>query len=128
MKSKKSDFIVSRIRAEILDGTRVPKPKAESYEIKGWGFRRKEPALVYFIPNRRKPENPWEKGITETEFVEAYDRLCEAGEFTRKWFNISIPKCAKEGGCNFTTIGGIFDLLGEASYSGKGVYERKLHT
>ena len=128
MKSKKSGFIVSRIRAEIPNGARVQRPKAEPYKIKGWGSRRKEPALVYFIPNRCNPAYPFEKGITETEFVEAYNRLCETGELTRKWFEKALPKCAKEGGCNFTTIGEIFVLLGEAFHSGLGVYKRKLHT
>jgi len=36
------------------------------------------------------------------------------------WFDQYLSKCAAEGGCNFTTIGGIFILLGEAYYAGPG--------
>jgi hypothetical protein len=38
------------------------------------------------------------------------------------WFDHSMTVCAKEGGCNFTTMGGIFVLLGYAKYSDRGVY------
>lgn len=128
MSNRKSESIVSRIRAEITEGRCIPKPQAEPYRIKGWGRRRNEPALVYFIPNRTNTASPpYEKGITETEFEKAYSRLCETGEFTRQWFEKELDKCAKEGGCNFTTIGGIFVLLDEASYAGRGVYKRKEH-
>ena len=128
MKGKRSVSIVSRIQAEIPEGACIPKPKTKSYKIKGWAHRRNEPALVYFIPNRSNQAYPHEKGITETEFEEAYNQLCETGEFTREWFQLSLAKCAAEGDCNFTTIGGIFVLLDEASHSESGGYRRKLHT
>ena len=128
MSNRKSESIVSRIRAEITEGRCVPRPQAEPCRIKGWGCRRNEPALVYFIPNRGNPAYPHEKGITETEFEKAYSRLCETGEFTRHWFNQALAECAKEGGCNFTTIGGIFVLLDETSYDDEpGVYKKKEH-
>ncbi|MDE0512593.1 MAG: hypothetical protein OXI88_12490 [Gammaproteobacteria bacterium] len=117
--------ITDRIRAEIHTGAMVPKPSApESYRIKGWGRRRGEQALVYFIPSRGNPNYPHEKGITETEFELAWQHLLQAGEITRRWFNGKLPACAREGSCNFTTIGGIFELLGEASYSSRGTYRR----
>ena len=120
-----SKSITDRIHAEIHAGAMVPKPSApESYRIKGWGRRRGEPALVYFIPNRGNPNYPHEKGVTETEFERAWHQLIRAGEFTRQWFNRELSGCAREGGCNFTTIGGIFELLGEASYSSQGIYRR----
>lgn len=125
MSNRKSESIVSRIRAEVTEGRCVPKPQAEPYRIKGWGRRRNEPALVYFIPNRSNSAYPHEKGITETEFKKAYSRLCETGEFTRQWFNQALAKCAKEGDCNFTTIGGIFVLLDEASCAEPGVYKKE---
>ena len=128
MKGKKQRSIVDRIRAEIPDDEHIPKPNTESYKIKGWGRRRNEPALVYLIPNHSNPAYPYEKGITETEFEKAYNQLHKTGEFTRPWFNQALAECAKEGGCSFTTIGGIFCLLGEASYSERGVYKRKSHT
>ena len=123
MKGKKSGSIVSRIRAEIPEGACIPKPIAKPYKVKGWRHRRNEPALVCF-----NPASPHPKGITETEFEKAYNQLCETGEFTRQWFQRSLSKCADEGSCNFTTIGGIFVLLDEASHSESGVYRRKLHT
>ena len=125
MSNRKSESIVDRIRAEIPEGKCVPKPKTKPYRIKGWGCRRNEPALVYFIPNRGNRDYRHEKGITETEFEKAYSRLCETGKFTRQWFNQALAKCAKEGSCNFTTIGGIFMLLDEASYDEPGVYKKK---
>lgn len=122
-----SQSILNRIRREIPDGTAIPKPKtSEPYYTKGWGRRRSEPALVYFIPNRGNPDYPHEKGITETEFKRAYDQLNRSGQFSRKWFNEALAECAKEGGCNFTTIGGVFELLGEASYSSPGIYKKTL--
>jgi hypothetical protein len=32
-----------------------------------------------------------------------------------------MTACAKEGGCNFTTIGGVFEVLGYAKYE-RGMY------
>ena len=125
MSNRKSESIVGRIRAEVTEGRCVPKPQAEPYRIKGWGRRRNEPALVYFIPNRSNPHYRHEKGITETEFEKAYSRLCETGEFTRQWFKKALAECEKEGSCNFVTIGGIFMLLDEASYDERGVYKKK---
>ena len=125
MNHKRSQLILNRIRAEIPDGTAIPKPNTSMpYRTKGWGRRRGEPALVYFIPNRNNPDYPYETGITETEFERAYNQLIHSGEFNRKWFDTTLAGCAKEGGCNFTTIGGIFQLLGEASYSSAGTYRK----
>ena len=122
-----SGTILSRIRIEIPDGTVLPKPKtSQPYYTKGWGRRRGEPALVYFIPNRGNPKNPYEKGITETEFKLAYNKLNISGEFKRKWFNQVLAECAKEGSCNFTTIGDVLELLEEASYSSPGIYKKTL--
>ena len=127
MSYKKSQSILNRIRTEIPDGTAIPKPAtSEPYNTKGWGRRRDEPALVYLIPNRSNSDYPYQKGITETEFQRAYSQLNQTGEFTRKWFETELAGCDREGGCNFTTIGGIFELLGEASYSSPGIYKKTL--
>ena len=116
--------IVNRIRIEIPDGAAIPKPNSGGAFIKGWGYRRGEPALVYSMPNHKNPTSPHQKGITESEFKRAYHQLDQAGKFTRRWFETELPRCNKEGSCNFTTIGGIFKLLGEASYSGQGSYSK----
>ena len=118
-------MIVERIKAAISFGTVIPKPEAKAdFVVKGWGKRRGESALIYFIPNHRDSNKPHQKGITESEFEKAFSELLSSGAFTRHWFNQFLSNCAKEGACNFTTIGGIFGLLGEAAYSGRGVYER----
>ena len=119
-----SQSISDRIRKEIPEGTVIPKPKtSERHRTKGWGRRRGEPALVYLIPNHGNPSHPHEKGITETEFERACNQLNQSGEFSSKWFNEVLTGCAREGSCNFTTIGGVFELLGEASYSSPGIYK-----
>jgi hypothetical protein len=103
-------------------GTVIPKPEAKGdFTIKGWGRRRGQPALIYFIPNHTNPQKPHEKGINTSEWEQAYRQLVRTGEFTRKWFYANLD-CADEGSCNFTPIGGIFSLLGLATYEGKGVY------
>jgi hypothetical protein len=45
-------------------------------------------------------------------------------EFTKQWFNEHMPRCAAEGSCNFTAIGGIFTLLDLAVLNRKGLYRK----
>jgi hypothetical protein len=119
-------MIANRIRRSISSGTVIPKPEATAdFVVKAWGQRRGEPALIYCIPNHQEPGKPYQKGVTESEIERAFAELRSSGEFTRAWFNNHLVKCAKEGGCNYTTIGGLFELLGEARYSSRGVYERR---
>ena len=102
----------------------IPKPQARSeFKVKGWGTRRGQRALIYTIPNHSNPAFPHEKGVTCAEWEQAYARLLSTGEFTKPWFDNSMPACGKEGSCNFTTIGGIFELLGHASYADRGRYK-----
>ena len=104
-------------------GTIIPKPEATAaFKIKGWGERRGEPALIYWIPNHKNPNKPLAKGVTVSEFERAHAEIIATGQFTRAWFNFNLGLCAKEGGCNFTTIGGIFELLGLARYASRGTY------
>ena len=108
-------------------GTVIPKPESENdFTVKGVGMRRGKAALVYRIPtnNLEKYPHGHEKGVTFEEFHKAYTVLQKTSSFTREWFDKNLPECAKEGGCNFTTIGGIFELLGIASYSAPGTYTR----
>ncbi|WP_426178202.1 hypothetical protein [Massilia sp. TWR1-2-2] len=115
-------MILDKIQS-LKNGTTIPKPKATAdFKIKGWGIRRGEPALTYWVPNHKSPGKPLVKGITVTEFTRAYDQLRENSSFTRTWFNINLDTCAKEGSCNFTTLGGIFQLLGVAHYARPGTY------
>jgi hypothetical protein len=115
-------MLIQRIKA-LQDGTVIPKPEATAdFRIKGWGRRRGEAALIYRIPNHRSPDSCLEKGITVTEFERAYAELQASGQLTRTWFNSNLPAAAKEGGCNYTTIGGVFNLIGVAQYGARGKY------
>lgn len=117
--------ILAELEKRIATGTVIPKPQAKgSFKVKGWGKRRGEPALIYMVPNRKTPSRPYQKGITQSEWTAAFDRLRSAGEFSREWFKAAMPLCAKEGDCNFTTIGGIFQLLGYADYE-RGAYRSR---
>jgi hypothetical protein len=110
----------------ISPGTVIPKPEAKSnFTVKGWGKRRDDDALIYFVPNNSNPNKPYQKGVNLGEWDQAFRQLWEGGTFTRHWFDSNMPRCSKEGGCNFTTIGGVFQLLGVAKYASRGVYVRQ---
>lgn len=115
-------MLIKRIQALPQD-TIIPKPKAvANFKIKGWGVRRGEPSMIYWIPNHKDLSNPSEKGITISEFERAYIEIMTSRKFTRAWFNANLIACAKEGSCNFTTIGGVFVLLGFMRYASRGIY------
>ena len=116
-------MIEKRIKAVAPPGTTIPKPHArKSFRVKGDGVRRGRPALIYTIPNHREPARPHEKGVTYAELDRAYAQLQRTGELTTAWFQAHLPGCYGEGSCNFTTVGGLFELLGEAEYEGRGRY------
>ena len=117
--------ILDRIEKKATTGTVIPKPEAHgNFVVKGWGKRRGQRAFIYTIPNHRDPEHPYEKGINKSEWIKAFDQLMKAGQFSSQWFKSNMADCNKEGYCNFTTIGGIFELLGDAKYYKRGVYKR----
>jgi len=65
--------ILENIFTNITVGTVIPKPDAKKdFIVKGWGKRRGEDALIYFIPNHKNPDKPYQKGITKSEFEESY--------------------------------------------------------
>jgi len=104
-------------------GTVIPKPEAKAdFLVKGVGMRRGERAIIYTIPNQMDPDRPYEKGVTVSELERARRELLSSRKLTRQWFVENLPECNKEGSCNFTTIGGLFVLLGEAVYQKRGVY------
>ena len=116
--------IINRIEQEITPGTEILKPAARgNFVVKRWGRRRGERALIHMIPNHRDPARPYQKGITESEWNKAFDQLKETGEFNRAWFVNALSDCNRECGCDFTTIGGIFELLGIAKYK-RGAYKK----
>lgn len=118
-------MIAEKIRelAEKSTGIEIPKPEAKApFRIKGIGKRRNEEALTYLIPSHSPRTRHYVKGVTFSEFEKAYSELISSGKLTRNWFNLELQDCAKEGACNFTTIGGIFELLGLAKYKERGIY------
>ncbi|EGQ7932288.1 hypothetical protein VCSRO25_3555 [Vibrio cholerae] len=105
-------------------GRVIPKPEAKAdFVIKGIGKRRGEDALIYRIPSHSEKAPYYEKGITISEFGLAHNQLLKTGQFTRSWFNENLSACAREGACNFTTIGGVFCMLGIAEYTSKATYQ-----
>ena len=112
-------MIYKQVVAAAPPGTVVPKPAAKAdFEVKGEGKRRGESALIYYIPNHSNPNKPYQKGITKSELEKAYRQLNHKGDITRKWFEKNMPECNSEGGCNFTTIGGLFVLIGHLLSAG----------
>ena len=115
--------ILAEIQSKIIPGTVIPKPQARAdFIVKGWGLRRGERALIYTIPNHKTPTKPHEKGITVSEWIKAFKHLTDTGDLSRLWFDKSMRECAKEGSCNFTTIGGVLELLGYAAPNDRGKY------
>jgi hypothetical protein len=114
-----------RIRAVAPPGTVIPKPAARMlFQVTGDGMRRGQPALIYSIPNHTNRQQPYHKGITWRELERAYAQLCQTGALTTEWFRRNLAACYGEGSCNFTTVGGLLQLLGEAVYARRGVYVR----
>ena len=127
MEDKMDDFdaVIADIKSLPI-GTFIPKPQSDqSSRIFGWGKRRGEQALVYAMPNHSNPTKPHKKGITISEFKRAFEVLRSTGEFTRVWFGQHMPDCNKEGSCNFTSIGGIFELVDVAVHVDPGIYRRR---
>ena len=119
-------MIIHQIQRNIFPGAVIPKPRSnKSYIVKGWGTSRGESALVYLTPKKPGSKKQASKRIRVSDFRKAHSVLISTGEFTREWFNKNLPDCAKDGGCNFTTIGGIFVLLRIAEYIGEGIYSLK---
>ena len=112
-------MIIEEIKKVARPGTKIPKPiSKDDYIVSGWVTSKGEDALKYLIGERQHP-----KYIRVSEFKAAYDMLSSSGEFTRKWFNENLPESAREW-CNFTTIGGIFELLGVAEHLEEGGYRK----
>ena len=119
------DEIIDRLEAEVAPGRLIPKPETDrKYRVKGWGRRRGERALIYFIPNREDESKPHQKGVTVSEWKRASEQLVSTGELRHSWFKSALPECHGEGSCNFTTIGGVLVLLGLAVRHERGVYRK----
>ena len=120
---KGREMLERRIKAVAPPGTIIPKPRAQGdFRVKGDGIRRGQRARIYTIPNHKIPAKPHEKGIGFAELEQAYAEFRQSGRLTTEWFKLHLSACYNEGSCNFTTVGGLFILLGEAEYERPGVY------
>lgn len=118
-------MILNRIKKATKPGTQIPKPRStEIYTVVRWGKSRGEEALVYQIPAKHGTIKPSEKRVTVSAFRKAFDILQKSGKITRSWFAQEFPKLESDGSCNFTTLGGVFVLIGEAWYARPGEYEK----
>jgi glucokinase len=106
-------MIFQQIRSTVSPGATLP---GTNYIVKVLGKRHGEEALVYRIRSRTSGARPSEKGITKSEFEQAYSQLVAAGRFTREWFEANLGRSAAEAPCNFKAMGGVFVMLGIASY------------
>ena|ERR1035437_936397 len=110
-------------------GTRIPKPEAVGeFRIKGWVDSPDGEALAYKIPSHAIPPRPRSKTVSTRRFKLSFERLMTTGELTRSYFKTTATKKTDEGGCNFTTVGGLFCLLGFAEYAGNAAYRRRSAT
>lgn len=66
-------------------------------------------------------QNGNSKKVPYEVFDQSYHQLQTSGELSREWFNNQFPKIAKEAPCSFTTIGGLFQHFGLATYQ-KPIY------
>lgn len=124
MKNNKM-VVIDRVFKIAPPGTVIPKPFATGqFCVVRKGKHRRARALIYSIPNKKRPRCPYEKGVTASEFKKAYNQLINTGQLTRRWFKKKFPACEAEGSCNFTTVGGLFILLGRAIYATRGVYHK----
>ena len=107
----------------VQDQKVVPKPQSpETYRLVSIGESRGARALVYELPKRPGSKSVSTKRIPLSAIEECASRLLETGSLTRTWFVEHYPKLEKDGTCNFTTVGGVLQLLGLARYSGPGEY------
>ena len=101
----------------------VPKPQStETYRLVRIGKSRGARALIYELPKRPESKRVSTKRIPLSVFEECANQLSGTGSLTRTWFIDHYPKLESDGTCNFTTVGGVLQLLGLALYSRPGEY------
>lgn len=108
----------------VAQRAKIPKPlSSATYLLVRMGESRGERAVVYQLPVRPGSKRASTKRIPFSAIETSARQLLAAGLLTRRWFASRFPKLEADGTCNFTTVGGILELLGYARYAGQGEYE-----
>ena len=116
---------LDRIKKVAVAGRTIPKPtSSHGYAVIEWGISRGEEALVYRIPTKGNTVRASTKRVPSSVFEAADGVLAATGEITRAWFAKTFPKVWADGACNFTTLVGVFELLGDVTYAEPGKYRR----
>ena len=117
--------IIETIKKRLPPGTVIPKPESVSeFRIKDWKGEGDDEELAYIIPSHADPPRPSSKRIPSRRIRASFARLMSTGELTHVWFTTTAKNGKVEGGCNFTTVGGIFCFLGFAEHAGRGRYRK----
>ena len=112
--------ILQEIKKITLPGLKIPKPKCvANYQVIKWVYKNDENIMRYSIPNKINVGKPYTKSIKESDFKKAYIQLSKVGLLNRNWFNKELQHDSYCHPCNFTTIGGIFELLEIVTYDMK---------
>ncbi|MCI0376008.1 MAG: hypothetical protein L0215_00225 [Gemmataceae bacterium] len=115
-------LLIDRIK-NIPIGTKIPKPQStKDFLLQEIGEKDGEPAVAYTIPLSSGRQGT--KWLTRSQLEAAYEEICGKGEITKAWWREHIALGKDDGGCNFTTFGGLLVLLGEAERAGSGRYRR----
>ena len=105
-------MVISEIK-KLPPNTEVKKPNSIAY-TDGWSENAE--GLRYKFGSMRT------KIVRVKLFEMALVELRATSQLTRGWFKTTFPKEQKSAPCNFTTIGGVFELLGLVKYAGSGKY------
>jgi len=119
-------MIIELIKSKVPPGTIIPKPQSKKvYPVTGWKHNRQgKEVLEYSIPTKSGTGKQQKKTIFSEVFEAAYEALCSKRDITKDWLANTFPKVNAAGGCNFTTLGGIFEILNLVERAGRGVYRR----
>ena len=110
------DHAYSRLK-QLKPGAAIPKPRSgRPYRVKGWFVRDGEEWLAYSVADKSIP----------VEWIrQSFAQLVTTGELRTRWFRSTFYEGRDRGGCNFTTVGGLFCKVNLAEYAGPGLYVRK---
>lgn len=117
-----SQELKDRVVELYKNNTVIPKPYTNTRILKIAVAKihgEKKDSFYYSIGSSNKKAVPFDT------LYAAYRRLTETGILLRAWYNETFPAEAEDYPCNFTTIGGVFVVLGFAEHMGNGVYRRK---